>query len=384
MKRLIFALLLAVILAGTTAAQVKSVAAANQPVSTAIAPFATPRSATRARIIGTTTTSTPAGGRSGDAQSFQAHAGSDLNQHSRAARFRRATEPTEKGASVAPPSVKEVGPVMQKSNSPSSGAVASAAHASGVNNANTPVNATQLYRVGLRDVLDIQLADNQNSNSTLFTVLDNGRIDYPFAGDPVAVAGLTTAEIAMLLRQRIKIFDKPTVVVNVRDFASHTVTVSGFVAAPGTKTLRREAIPLYAILAESLVLPEATRATIIHPGRAPFVVDLKNANVSATLVVPGDAIKVSGASSGPAEFFFIGGEINSPGQKSFSYGLTLTQAILASGGTRTSGAATVRVSRQVADGRLVSAQYSLVDIQAGKSPDPEILKGDRIEVSSAR
>ena len=43
-----------------------------------------------------------------------------------------------------------------------------------------------------------------------------------------------------------------------RDYAaSHAVTVTGFVSAPGAKTLRREAVPLYAILAEALVLPRS-------------------------------------------------------------------------------------------------------------------------------
>jgi protein involved in polysaccharide export with SLBB domain len=217
----------------------------------------------------------------------------------------------------------------------------------------------------------------------LFTVLEGGLLEYPFAGDPIVVAGLTTSQIAALLRQRIKIFENPTVAVHVRDYASHAVTVSGFVAAPGTRTLRREAVPLYTILAETQVLPEAVRATVIRQGQAPFIVDLKNANLSSTLIVAGDAIKVSGMSAGPTEFFFIGGEIVSPGQKSYHPGLTLTQAILASGGTNTSAGSRVRVSRQRADGKLATEEYNLRNIQTGKTPDPALQKGDRIEVTNA-
>ena len=243
--------------------------------------------------------------------------------------------------------------------------------------------ATQIYRVGVRDVLDIQLADNPSRDSTLFTVLADGTIEYPLAGDPIVVDGLTTPEVAALLRQRIKILDKPSVVVNVRDFASHTISINGLVAAPGTKTLRREAVPLYTLLAEASILPEAARATITRQGRAPVVVDLKDANLSATLVVPGDAIKVSGEPAGPTEFFFIGGEINSPGQKSYHDGLTLTQAILASSGTTAGAGSKVRVSRQGADGRLTTEEYNLRKIQAGKIPDPALQKGDRIEVTNS-
>ena len=247
-----------------------------------------------------------------------------------------------------------------------------------------PAVSSQIYRVGVRDVLDIQLTNNSSSSSTLFTVLEGGLLEYPFAGDPIVVAGLTTSEIATLLRSRIKIFENPTVAVHVRDYASHTVTVTGFVAAPGTRPLRREAVPLYTILAETQVLPEAVRATVIREGGAPFVVDLKNANLSSTLIVAGDVIKVSGMSAGPTEFFFIGGEINSPGQKPYHPGLTLTQAILASGGTNTSSSSRVRVSRQGADGKLTTEEYNLRNIQTGKTPDPALQKGDRIEVTNAK
>jgi len=243
--------------------------------------------------------------------------------------------------------------------------------------------SSQIYRVGVRDVLDIQLSENPSRNSTLFTVLDDGALEYPLAGNPIVVDGLTTSEIAALLRQRIKIFDNPSVVVNVRDYASHKVTISGFVAAPGTKTLRREAVPLYTLLAEALILPEAASATITRQGRSPIVVDLKDANLSATLVIPDDVIKVSGVPAGPTEFFFVGGEINSPGQKPFHTGLTLTQAILASGGTTASAGSKVRVSRQGADGRLSTEEYNLRKIQTGKIPDPVLQKGDRIEVTNS-
>jgi polysaccharide export outer membrane protein len=242
---------------------------------------------------------------------------------------------------------------------------------------------TQVYRVGSGDVLDIQLADNPGRNSTLFTVLDDGVLEYPLAGNPLVVGGMTTSEIAALLGQRIKIFENPKVKVEVRDFASHAVSISGFVAAPGTKSLRREAMPLYAMLAEAAVLPEAAAATITREGQAPIVVDLKNTNLSATLVVPGDTIKVTGMAAAPTEFFFVGGEISSPGQKPFHTGLTLTQAILASGGMKAGAGSKVRVSRQGADGRLATEEFNLRKIQGGKTADPVLQKGDRIEVTTS-
>ena len=82
----------------------------------------------------------------------------------------------------------------------------------------------------------------------------------------------------------------------------------------------------------------------------------------------------------PPQFFYIGGQVNSPGQKDFHPGLTLTQAVLASGGTTRFAGSKVKVSRQGADGRLVTTEYNLKQIEAGKIPDPVLQPGDRLEV----
>ena len=392
MKSPIFAaIVLSACLAMTTSAQVKSVAAANkQPAtdSSSPSPSQSQANASRARVIQPDPKATVPSVNGSTTATPQAQAKPDFNNHSEA-RVRPANSsasvPSSRSENIAPKaalfgaktghgSLKSLG-FTNTTTAPSNSVITSASPVATV--------SSQIYRVGVRDVLDIQLSDNPSSNSTLFTVLDGGVLEYPLAGNPIVVAGLTTPEVAALLRQRIKIFENPSVVVSVRDYASHTVTVSGFVAAPGTKTLRREAVPLYTLLAESLTLPEAARATITRQGGAPIVVDLKDANLSSTLVIPGDAIKVSGVPPGPTEFFFVGGEIKSPGQKPYHAGLTLTQAILASGGTSASAGSKVRVSRQGTDGRLSTEEFNLRKIQAGKIPDPVLQKGDRIEVTNS-
>lgn len=246
----------------------------------------------------------------------------------------------------------------------------------------TPISAasTQIYRVGPRDVLDIRLVNNTTSQSTLFTVLENGTLEYPLAGAPLNVNGMTAGKIASLLRDRIRVFEKPQVVVKVRDFASHLVTVSGLVALPGKKTLRREAVPLYTILAEALVLPEAARATVTRVGRPPMLIELKDSNQTASLITAGDVIKVSGPPPAPTKFFFIGGAINSPGQKPYHAGITLTQSILASGGITANAGIRIRISRLQNNGRLISREYNMKQIQLGRAADPFVRKGDRIEV----
>lgn len=384
MKNLNFAsFVLLAALAITASGQVKSGgSASNQPAAKPANVSHGLANVTRARVLSQGTKAIAPGENVASAETLQAHAKVDFNDHAKATPKRDVSAATDKSSpSIAPGSSKtgstNMKPAVSNNTAPSS--------SNSVANAATPVATVlgQVYRVGVNDVLDIQLADNHGAESSLFTVLEGGLLEYPLAGNPIPVAGLTTGEIAGILGQRIKIFENPVVVVNVREYASHSLIITGFVGAPGTKILRREAIPLYAILAEALVLPEAARATITRQGRQPIVVDLKDPNLSATLVLPGDAIKVSGTPPGPTEFFFTGGEIKSPGQKPYHAGLTLTQAILASGGTTPSAGPMVRVSRQGADGRLITEEYNLRKIQAGKIPDPALQKGDRIEVSAA-
>ncbi|MGH9873085.1 MAG: polysaccharide biosynthesis/export family protein [Pyrinomonadaceae bacterium] len=356
MRSLVFAaLVLSASLGMTASAQVKSVAAANNQASYTPVTAHSSISATRARVLRPDPSSVPPTGKPVSPATFQNQPETSFNNHSKTSRLRR----TEILLGTPEAAIK----------TPAKFSITAA--------------STQVYRVGPGDVLDIQLSDYPGRNSTLFTVLADGVLEYPLAGNSIVVGGMTTVEIAALLRQRIKIFDNPKVNVDVRDYASHAVSIIGFVSAPGTKILRREAVPLYTVLAEALVLPEAARATITRHGVVQIMVDLNDAKLSATLVVPGDAIKVTGGPPAPAQFFFIGGEIRSPGQKPFHAGLTLTQAILASGGTKTTADLKVRVSRQGNDGKLASEEFNLRKIQTGKTPDPILQSGDRLEVTAA-
>src|ERR1700730_14027106 len=214
------------------------------------------------------------------------------------------------------------------------------------NTSSLPVSValTQTYRVGVGDVLDIQLPASLSSKSTLHTVLENGLLDYPLARAPLPVGGLTTEVIAARLRTSIKVLDNPLVSVKVRDYASHAVNVIGFVSVPGVKLLRREAVPLYAVLSEAMPMPDATSATLIRAGRSAEVVDLRDTSALSQLVVAGDLIKVSVSPIEPTDFFFAGREINSPGQNPYHPELTLTQAILASGGPSSTSGNQIRVS----------------------------------------
>ena len=243
----------------------------------------------------------------------------------------------------------------------------------------TPL-ATAVYHIGVGDVLDIRLANLPTRESTLFTVLKNGVLEYPLLNGPISVAGLSTEEIANLLSTEIKVIRAARVSVTVRDYASHGVVVTGLVDSPGRKTLRREAMPLYAVLAEALPRAEATVATIVRAGKTETVA-LDNEQSMSTLVFSGDVIKVSANAANGKGFVYVGGDVTSPGEKEFRDGMTLTQALISAGGAPRSGKTSVKVARRNANGFLTTNEYNVQSIQDGKAQDPLLQAGDRVEVT---
>ena len=245
---------------------------------------------------------------------------------------------------------------------------------------NDEKSLTGIYRIGVGDVLDIRLLDSSTPRSTLYTVVDGGLIDLAIAGGPVGVAGLTTDEVQTLLVGELKrraVEQNPRVSVSVRQYTSHNVVITGLVNNPGIKFLRREAVPLYVIIAEGQPRSDARRVTILRPGSATVLLDLDDPSDLNFQVRHGDMISVSVR---PQEFYYIAGRINQPGQKTFQSGITLLQAILAAGGLKRQNDNLVDMSREGQDGRLVTTRFKLKEIKAGKIQDPRVQPGDRIEV----
>lgn len=242
---------------------------------------------------------------------------------------------------------------------------------------NGGTNAASVYRVGVGDVLDIRLSNLATRESTLFTVLKNGSLEYPLLDKPLPVAGLTTDEIARRFNTEVKVIQNARASVAVRDYASHSVVITGAVDNPGQKILRREAMPLFAILAEALPRKEATAATILRSGKE-ISISLSNNEQLATLVMAGDAIKVSSVTK---QFVYVGGAVAAGGEKEFRDGMTLTQAVLASGGTLREAGSKIKIVRRSTNGFLVTQEYDLNEINAGKAPDPNLEPGDRIDLA---
>ncbi|MEP6636545.1 MAG: tetratricopeptide repeat protein [Acidobacteriota bacterium] len=239
---------------------------------------------------------------------------------------------------------------------------------------------TRVYRVGVGDVLDVRLSDAPATQSTLFTVAPLGLLEHPILAEPLAVAGLTVEEIEAKFEADLKrraVSENPKVSVGVREYLSHAIIVSGLVKDPGTKILRREAIPLYVVIADAQPAAEAGRVSVIrHDSGEAQISDLTSPTEMNLLVRPGDVITVH---PNPKQYFYIGGEVKTPGEKPFRPGITLTQAILTAGGlSRDSKEA--HLARDGGNGFLSLTRYKLKDINSGKMADPSIQAGDRITI----
>lgn len=238
---------------------------------------------------------------------------------------------------------------------------------------------TKIYRVGPGDVLEVRLTSVASAQPTSHTVTQAGLLEHPELSAPLPSAGLTLEEITTRIEDDLKrrSYRNMNVVVTVNEYVSHTILVSGLVKEPGVKILKREAIPLYVVVADAQPLPEAENVTVLrHDSNESYVIDLAKPSDMNLLVRPRDVVTLQ---ANPAQFFYVGGEVKSPGEKTFRRGLTLTQAIIAAGGV-TNDSKEARLARDNGTGYLVMYRFKLKDIDSGKAPDPNILPGDRITI----
>jgi protein involved in polysaccharide export with SLBB domain len=239
---------------------------------------------------------------------------------------------------------------------------------------------TKVYRVGSGDVLDVRLTEGVSAEPSLFTVTPAGLLEHPALSAPLRCAGLTVDEITARIEDDLKrqpATKNSNVSVGVDEYVSHTILVSGLVKEPGTKILKREAIPLYVVIADAQPLPEAASVIVIrHEPPESHLIDPSRPSEMNLLIRPGDVITVQ---ANPAQYFYLAGEVRLPGEKSFRSGLTLTQAIIAAGGLN-KDAKEAQLARDNGKGFLVVSRHKLKDINHGKAPDPAIQPGDRITI----
>lgn len=235
---------------------------------------------------------------------------------------------------------------------------------------------TEVYKVGVGDVLFINLKNSPRA-SGYHTVRPDGTIDFPLAGEHVVVADQTVESIEEIIASSITLYTDPQIEVRVREYGSHRIAVSGRVERAGEKNLQREAIPLFVIRAEAMVDPTATKVRIT---RAPLLkaetYDLRDPKTEDVLIYPGNSVEFIADGSG---FYFISGEVAASGQKEFTAGLTLYQAVVAAGAVKSAQKKAV-IRRKSDNGMFSLLEFNLRAIRDGKAADPALIAGDIVEV----
>jgi protein involved in polysaccharide export with SLBB domain len=100
------------------------------------------------------------------------------------------------------------------------------------------------------------------------------------------------------------------------------------------------------------------------------------------LVSPGNSVEFTGdGRSAGVGIFFISGEISSPGRKDLIPGMTLYQALAASGGAKGNPKRAI-IRRKNESGVYVVYSHDLRSIRDGKAVDPSLVFGDVIEIGN--
>ena len=236
------------------------------------------------------------------------------------------------------------------------------------------------YLLGEGDTLTIQVFD-ENELSGPFIVGEDGSIDYPLLGR-VDVEGHTVASLDEKLTTSLaaRFLKDPQIQVSVKVYGSQPVQVLGSVKEPGSVHLKGKMTVLDVIGEAGGVTGSGgaeVRVQFDDEDKAPVTISLdellrnsaKNLRLSS-----GDVVHVS-----EGMVVYVSGEVNKPGAVPFSQGITVTQALSRSGGTkrtaRTREAYILRGEQRI--------NINLKKILRGKAADVMLRPDDQIVLQEA-
>ena len=198
-----------------------------------------------------------------------------------------------------------------------------------------PAAAGDPYRLGVGDRLDLSVYGHEDLHQEL-EILSDGTIILPMVG-VVSVAGKTLSELRGELEAKLKDFlVDPQVSLDMKEYRSQPVNVVGEVEKPGPYFLKGPTTLVDIIAQAGWMTREAGSEVIITrhevaPGkgtqmrqimvRKEDLVGSGQAN-NNPLVQTGDVVTV-----GPKQYFYIRGEVKTPGQYALEGHSTLMKAI---------------------------------------------------------
>jgi polysaccharide biosynthesis/export protein len=242
----------------------------------------------------------------------------------------------------------------------------------------TPAVLTEGYVIGPQDNLSIIVSDEAELTGK-YRVDTDGTVSMPYLSR-VVVAGLSLADaqvkIASLLRAGY--IRNPQVRIEVDQFKSRSVIVSGEVRTPGKVTLPGTTISLLEALAlaGSPTVNASNEVIVIHPPKPgetppePITINRRELEIGRAgrdvTLQDGDIVNVP-----VAKRFYISGFVKNPGSYVLDTGTTVSQAIVLAGGLSERGTdRRIRVSR-VVSGRTVDMSVE---------PEDKVLPSDEIKI----
>lgn len=316
---------------------------------------------------------------------------------------------------------------MAQEKSPAPGKAASPA-AGDTRTANIVVSPEEDYRIGVSDVIEIQVDDAAQLNKT-YRVPTSGAIFMAYL-KRVYVLNRTTEEVEKTIADglRGRYLKDPQVHVTVLQINSRSFFIQGAVVRPGVYQIegRPSLIKLITIAgglnencgSTAYILREsraqnqqaespqagdagephnpqtaapnpATAAAESDASPAPdyelFTVNINKfhkGQVPQNLVIlPGDIITIP-----VTDVFFVAGEVNKPGEFSLKEGTTLRQALSLAQGTKFEAAAsrTIIFREDPATGKREEIRVDLSAVMSAKKSDMAILPNDIIIVPNSR
>jgi len=231
------------------------------------------------------------------------------------------------------------------------------------------------YVIGPQDQLAITVYDEPNLTNR-YRVDDGGFISFPLISR-IAAAGLTITEFEDRLRATLAngYIRNPQVRVDVEQYRSRSVVVTGAVRAPQKLTMTGNSMTLLDALAlAGSPTAEASNEVIVtrRPAKAATPDDVEEIRVNRrdlelgrsgreVVLRDGDIVNVPSA-----QRFYVDGQVRSPGPFVLDPGMTVQQAIALAGGLSERGSDRGIVVRRLIKGKMTDVDVKLDDkVQAG-------------------
>jgi polysaccharide export outer membrane protein len=231
------------------------------------------------------------------------------------------------------------------------------------------------YVIGPQDQLAITVYDEPDLTNR-YRVDDSGFISFPLISR-IAAAGLTVAEFEDRLRATLAngYIRNPQVRVDIEQYRSRGVVVTGAVRAPQKLTFTGSAMTLLEALAlAGSPTADASNEVVVTRRRASAAKpeDVEEIRVNRrdlelgrsgrdVLLRDGDIVNVP-----TAERFYVDGHVRNPGPFVLDPGMTIQQAIALAGGLSERGSDRGIVVRRLVKGKRIDVDVKIDDkVQAG-------------------